>query len=264
MRTPERWIAQELVRLSTVPTALRRRHARAPPRRPAPVRGVRRRHPDRPRRADARRAARGVDDRQLLAGRRLEGHVGARGGRRPPSTTPPARRAGRRRGCPGSARASGPTQQQQQQQTASARPDRPRAVLDRPPAGARRAHRAHARRRLPRRRAGAPGRPRRRAAVVGPPADDRQRRAARDPGLARRGAARADARPRAPDVGAELRHARARGRPHRARRVLGRDVGGDQHVPPRAAAAATCRRRCAPARTRSTRTCASAAGCSGA
>ena len=57
------------------------------------------------------------------------------------------------------------------------------------------------------------------------------------PGVARRGAARADARPRPPDVGPELRHARARGRAHGARRVLGRDVGGDQHVPPRAAAA---------------------------
>ena len=35
----------------------------------------------------------------------------------------------------------------------------------------------------------------------------------------------------------ELRDAGARGRPHGARRLLGRDVGGDQHVPPRPAAA---------------------------
>ena len=39
------------------------------------------------------------------------------------------------------------------------------------------------------------------------------------------------------DVGGELRHAGARGRAHRPRRVLRRDVGGDQHVPPRPAAA---------------------------
>ena len=54
------------------------RRAGAAPRRPAAVRGVRRRHPDRARRAHARGAARGLDDRQLLAGRRLEGHLGAR------------------------------------------------------------------------------------------------------------------------------------------------------------------------------------------
>jgi hypothetical protein len=39
---PERWIAQEVVQLSTVPTVGRRRHARAASRRPAPVRGLRR------------------------------------------------------------------------------------------------------------------------------------------------------------------------------------------------------------------------------
>ena len=54
-----------------------------------------------------------------------------------------------------------------------ARPDRPRAVLDRPPAGARRAHLAHARRRLPRRPPGPARRPRRRAAELGRAADDR-------------------------------------------------------------------------------------------
>ena len=79
-RRPERWIAQELVQLSTCPTASPDGAARRPPRRPAPVRRLRRGHPHRPRRAHARRAARGLDDRQLLAGRRLEGHVGARGG----------------------------------------------------------------------------------------------------------------------------------------------------------------------------------------
>ena len=100
-RSPERWIAQELVQLSTCPTAIAGRRARAAPRRPAAVRGVRRGHPHRPRRAHARRAARGLDDRQLLAGRRLEGHVGARGRRadRPTTGSPPPRR-GRRRACP--------------------------------------------------------------------------------------------------------------------------------------------------------------------
>ena len=62
----------------------RRRTARSRPRhvdlRPFAVFGER--HPHRPRRPDARRAARGLDDRQLLAGRRLEGHLGARGRRR--------------------------------------------------------------------------------------------------------------------------------------------------------------------------------------
>ena len=56
------------------------RGAGAAPRRPAAVRGVRRGHPDRAGRAHARGAARGLDDRQLVAGRRLEGHLGARGG----------------------------------------------------------------------------------------------------------------------------------------------------------------------------------------
>ncbi len=58
------------------------RLAGAASRRPSPVRGVRRRHPHRPRRADAGGAARGLDDRQLVAGRRLEGHLGARRGSR--------------------------------------------------------------------------------------------------------------------------------------------------------------------------------------
>src|SRR6202012_387048 len=51
-------------------------------RRPAPVRGLRRADRHRSWRSDARRARRGLDDRQLLARRRLEGHVGARGRRR--------------------------------------------------------------------------------------------------------------------------------------------------------------------------------------
>ena len=53
--------------LDTVPTAGPDGTLAAAPRRPAPVRGLRRRHPHRPRRAHARRAARGLDDRQLAA-----------------------------------------------------------------------------------------------------------------------------------------------------------------------------------------------------
>ena len=94
---PERWIAQEVVQLSTVPTAGDRRRARAAPRRPAAVRGLRRDDQDRPRRPDARRDGRGLDDRQLLARRRLEGHLGARGR---PSDTGPRRAAPRRRRLP--------------------------------------------------------------------------------------------------------------------------------------------------------------------
>ena len=47
----------------------------------------------------------------------------------------------------------------------------------------------------------------------------------------------AHAGPGRPGVGAVLRQRRARGRAAGARRLLGRDVGGDQHLPPRPAAA---------------------------
>ena len=98
------------------PDRVRRRSARAAPRRPAPVRRVRRGDPDRARRADPRRAAGGLDDRQLLAGRRLEGHLGAR--RRQPgrpraghaagaAAAAAARRALRRLARPGPAAATG-------------------------------------------------------------------------------------------------------------------------------------------------------------
>ena len=105
---PERWIAQEVVKLSTVPTAGHDGRARAAPRRPAPVRGLRRADQHRPRRPDARRARGGLDDRQLLARRRLQGHLGARG-RRAPTTAPsracPTRSRRRCRTC---ATAAGP------------------------------------------------------------------------------------------------------------------------------------------------------------
>ena len=76
------------------------RRARAAPRRPAPVRGVRRRHPDRPRRAHARGAARGLDDRQLLARAAAPRTRGcSRRTPRPRRDAAPRCSAGRRRGC---------------------------------------------------------------------------------------------------------------------------------------------------------------------
>ena len=75
---PHRFIAQELVHLSTAPTEVG--DGRLAPRhvdlRPFAVFGEEIRIvPGRP---DARGAARGIDDRQLVAGRRLQGHLGAR------------------------------------------------------------------------------------------------------------------------------------------------------------------------------------------
>ena len=58
---------------------LRRRRDRTAPRRPAPVRAARARGPARARRADPRRAARGLARRQFQPGRRDEGHLGPRG-----------------------------------------------------------------------------------------------------------------------------------------------------------------------------------------
>ena len=99
---PRGWIAQEVVHLSTSPTHVGVAPP-APPRRPAAVRGQRRRagvggarrpHPGRP--------ARGQPGGQLQPGRRVEGHVGAgRAGRRPGQPAPAAaggraRAAGRR------------------------------------------------------------------------------------------------------------------------------------------------------------------------
>ena len=180
----------------------------------------------------------------------------------------PSRR-GRRRRCPDLryAAAPGPASSSSSSSSrADARPDRPRAVLDRPHARARRAHRAHARRRLPRRPAGPPGRPRRRAPELG-------RRCWRSWAPSRRGAlgrratrscagsrSTATTRPRSLSCVAQ----RARGRAHGPRRLLGRDVGGDQHDRTSGSSPSDLATRCAPARTRSTPTSASAAGCSGA
>ena len=105
---PERWIAQDVVRLSTVPTVDQRGSPAAAPRRSAAVRGVRRAHRHRPGRSDAGGAGGGLDDRQLLARRGLEGHVGA-GGRRRRRPRRARRSPTRcRRRCPTCATASGP------------------------------------------------------------------------------------------------------------------------------------------------------------
>ena len=137
-----------------------------------------------------------------------------------------------------------------------ARPDRPRAVLARTLRRARRAHRADARRRLPGDPAGSPrgpagsklglglaagghGRPRRAAALVRP-ATTSLRTLTLDPD-------------NPASVVACVARAREGART-RARRRLGRDVGGDQHDRPRPARQRPRRGRCAPARTRSTRT----------
>ena len=58
-RLPEKWIAQELVHLEHRPDRGAGRDARAAPRRPAPVRGLRREHPHRARRAHPRGAREG-------------------------------------------------------------------------------------------------------------------------------------------------------------------------------------------------------------
>ena len=58
------------------PCFIDERH-RAAPRRPAAVRALRRRRHDRAGRPDARRAAQGFAGRQLVAGRRQQGHLGA-------------------------------------------------------------------------------------------------------------------------------------------------------------------------------------------
>ena len=78
-----------------------------------------------------------------------------------------------------------------------------------------------------------------------------------------RGRAAADARHRQPRLGRLVRRPRARARAHDARRDLDRDVGGAQLVPPARSAATTCRPRCGPARTPSTRRSRSTARCSG-
>ena len=94
---------------------------------------------------------------------------------------------------------------------ADARPDRPRAVLARPPPRARRAHRAHARRPLPRRPPGPPRRSRLGHALVGRAAGDHGRRPASAPPGPRRRRAAAHDRDREPGLDRVLRLAAREG-----------------------------------------------------
>ena len=97
---PRNWVAQPILSLSTVPTLCDGVIDTAP-RRPAavhPQRGDQLRHR---RRADPCRAAQGLADRQLVAGRRQQGHLDRRGaidaavaGRRQPVLGRPLPRAG--------------------------------------------------------------------------------------------------------------------------------------------------------------------------
>ena len=112
---PERWIAQQTVSLSTVPTALPDACSR-PPRGPPPVRGLRGRDQDRARRPHPRGPARGLDDREQLAGRRLEGHMGACGRGKEGRGSAGAGRALAPPQLPGLRQAGWRGQQQQQQQ----------------------------------------------------------------------------------------------------------------------------------------------------
>ena len=138
---------------------------RAAPRRPAALRRQRRRRRVGPaRRAHPRRARRGSAHRQLLAGRRVQGHVGA--WRASVTAAPWRRRRSRASSSPAWApcrrprtrtitRRPTPAQQQQQQTAAAApsdegsshaEPHRRVALLDRPLRGARGRHRPPARR----------------------------------------------------------------------------------------------------------------------
>ena len=113
LAAPEKYIAQPTLALSTCPTFVERGH-RAAARRPAALRAVGHGRRPRARRPDARRAARRLAGRELVAGRRHEGHLGAR--------------------------ELGPRH---------ALPHRQRALLDGAPHRARGEHRAPARRHLP-------------------------------------------------------------------------------------------------------------------
>ncbi len=156
-RTPERWIAQDLVHLSTVPTA----------------------GPDgtlAPRHVDLRPFAVFGDDIRIVPGgltrvalREGSMIVNSSQGGGSKDTWVLEAYAQQTHTAPladvGAAEDAGATARRQLVLPAAtataidAGPDRPRALLDRPPAGSRRAHLAHARRRLPRRPPGPPGRP---------------------------------------------------------------------------------------------------------
>ena len=174
-REPERWIAQELVKLSTCPTA----------------------SPDgslAPRHVDLRPFAVFGEDIHIVPGGLTrvalrEGSMivnSSQGGGSKDTwvleddgdglrTGGALRRAGPARRCPTCAPAPGPTSSNNSS-SSDARPHRPRALLGRPQPLARRAHGAAARRRLPRRPAGPRDRRRLDAALVGGAAGDHGRR----------------------------------------------------------------------------------------
>ena len=259
--------------LSTVPDR-RRRTARSRPRhvdlRPFAVFGER--HPHRPRRPDARRAARGLDDRQLLAAaaaRRTRGC--SRTTATPPSDGAEPRRAdppGRRRGMPEPAlRRAGPASSSSSSSSRCS-PGSPTscsgsAATSRAPSTPRGCSTASS---TPTCRAGPTTRGR--AADAGAALlRDHERRAADAQRRPRRASLqRADARRRRPGVAsspASAARARARARCATSSRAEMWEAINTTHLG--LLRAATCRRAPAQrARTRSTRTCASAARCSGA
>ena len=96
---PANWISQPMIGLSVAPTLTEQRPA-APPPRPAPVRRHRPRHLGVARRPVPRRAEGGQPDRQLLPGRRLQGHLGAAGRRMRHAMSDSARAADPRRRGP--------------------------------------------------------------------------------------------------------------------------------------------------------------------
>ena len=166
-RAPERWIAQDLVHLSTVPTAgpdgtLAARHVDL---RPFAVFGD-----------DIRIVPGGLTRVALREGSMIVNSSQGGGSKdtwvleadaEPHADTARRWRRGSRRRCRGCRSAAAGPPSSSNNSSSHAGPDRPRALLDRPPARARRAHLAHARRRLPRRPPGPPRRPRRRPACAG-------------------------------------------------------------------------------------------------
>ena len=228
---PRAWIAQPVVQLSTVPTLfddrMRPRHVDL---RPFAVNdgyeGV-----GAARRADPGRAGRGRADRELLARRRLQGHLGARrrpGGRpgarpRPrPRCTPrrwtPARRSSPARCRPSSSSRPGPRRRR-------AEPDRGVDVLDRPLRRAGRGHRPDPRRADPDHGRGPLGRHRHRLPHPARRHGHRDPRRAADPGVR---ALPAGLRHRRGYVDLVGHRRRAGERPSCPRDAVDRPVGGHQ------------------------------------
>ena len=263
-RTPERWIAQDLVQLSTVPTAgpdgaLAPRHVDL---RPFAVFGENIHIvPGGLTRVALREGSMIVNSSQGGGSKDTwvleEDADGAR-------ARPRRCRSGRRRGCPGS-RSAAPGPPSSSSNSNRCWPGSPTSCT-----GSAASWRAPS---TPRACSTASSTPTCRAAPTIPPAcgcrwDALLTIVSGEPpehlGLARRGAAAADARPRAPDVGPEL-HQRTPARA-RARCATSSPARCGRRSTPSTSAccSATSPPRCRPARTASTRTCASAAACSGA